>query len=93
MSGKWITESMQIYTRSQFNPYNYGYLWWQRKLNGYTVLFAWGNGGQYILMLPAFRTVVSITSSSEGKSKNRLSRRRLFSFIENRLIRYLEQNV
>jgi CubicO group peptidase (beta-lactamase class C family) len=93
VSGKWITESMQIYTRSQFNPYDYGYLWWQRKLNGYTVLFAWGNGGQYILMLPALRTVVSITSSSEGKSKNRLSRRRLFSFIENRLIRYLEQNV
>ena len=93
VSGKWIIESMQIYTRSQFNPYDYGYLWWQRKLNGYTVLFAWGNGGQYILMLPALRTVVSITSNSEGKSKNRLSRRRLFSFIENRLIRYLEQNV
>jgi len=93
VSGKWIIESMQIYTRGQFNPYDYGYLWWQRKLNGYTVLFAWGNGGQYILMLPALRTVISITSNSEGKSKNRLSRRRLFSFIENRLIRYLEQNV
>jgi CubicO group peptidase (beta-lactamase class C family) len=93
VSGKWIIESMQTYTRSQFNPYDYGYLWWQRKLKGYTLLFAWGNGGQYILMLPALRTVVSITSSSEGKSKNRLSRRRLFSFIENRLIRYLEQNL
>jgi CubicO group peptidase (beta-lactamase class C family) len=93
VSGKWIIESMQIYTRSQFNPYDYGYLWWQRKLNGYTVFFAWGNGGQYIMMLPALGTVVSITSYSEGKSKNRLSRRRLFSFIENRLIRYLEQNV
>lgn len=89
----WIVESMQIYTRSDFNPYDYGYLWWQRKLNGYTVLFAWGNGGQYILMLPALRTVVAITSSSESNEKSRASRRRLFSFIENRLIRYLEQNV
>jgi CubicO group peptidase (beta-lactamase class C family) len=89
----WIVESMQIYTRSDFNPYDYGYLWWQRKLNGYTVLFAWGNGGQYILMLPALRTVVAITSSSESNEKSRASRRRLFSFIENRLIRYLELNV
>ncbi|MCH7880842.1 MAG: serine hydrolase [Proteobacteria bacterium] len=89
----WIVESMQIYTRSDFNPYDYGYLWWQRKLNGYTVLFAWGNGGQYILMLPALRTVVAITSSNESNEKSRASRRRLFSFIESRLIRYLEQNV
>ena len=89
----WIVESMQIYTRSDFNPYDYGYLWWQRKLNGYTVLFAWGNGGQYILMLPALRTVVAITSSNESNKKSRASRLRLFSFIENRLIGYLEQNV
>jgi CubicO group peptidase (beta-lactamase class C family) len=89
----WIDESMQVYTRSQFNPYDYGYLWWQRELNGYTVQFAWGNGGQYIMMLPALRTVVVITSISEIKATNRASRGRLFDFIENRLIRYLEQNV
>jgi len=89
----WIVESMQIYTRSHFNPYDYGYLWWRRELNGYTVLFAWGNGGQYILMLPALKTVVAITSISEIKETNRASRERLFDFIENSLIRYLEQNV
>ncbi|MCH8106336.1 MAG: serine hydrolase [Proteobacteria bacterium] len=89
----WIVESMQIYTRSQFNPYDYGYLWWQLELNGYTVQFAWGNGGQYIMMLPALRAVVVITSFSEIKATNRASRGRLFDFIENRLIRYLEQNV
>jgi len=89
----WIDESMQIYTHSQFNPYDYGYLWWQRELNDYTVLFAWGNGGQYIMMLPALGTVISITSHSESRKKSRVSRRKLFSFIENRLIRYLEQNV
>lgn len=89
----WIDESMQIYTRSEFNPYDYGYLWWQRKLNGHTVQFAWGNGGQYILMLPALKSVVVITSISEMKATNRESRRKLFDFIENRLIRYLEQNL
>ncbi len=89
----WITESMQIYTRSHFNPYDYGYLWWQRELDGYTVQFAWGNGGQYIMMLPALKTVVAITSNSESRIKSRASRQRLFNFIENRLIRYLELNV
>ena len=89
----WIAESMQIYTRSHFNPYDYGYLWWQRELKGHTVLFAWGNGGQYIIMIPSLKTVTVITSISERKETNRASRRRLFSFVENSLIEYLEQNL
>ena len=88
----WLVESMQIYSRSQYNPYDYGYLWWQRKLNGYSLQFAWGNGGQYIIMLPALKTVVAITSSDESREKNRPSRLRLFEFIEKRLIDYLEQS-
>jgi CubicO group peptidase (beta-lactamase class C family) len=36
---------------------------WQRELNGYTVQFAWGNGGQYILMIPALNSVVVIASN------------------------------
>ena len=89
--GDWIAESMQIYTRSHFNPYDYGYLWWQRELNGYTVQFAWGNGGQYIMMIPALKAVVAIASSGrESNEKGRESRRRLFEFIENSLIDYLQ---
>jgi CubicO group peptidase (beta-lactamase class C family) len=87
----WIAESMQVYTRSHFNPYDYGYFWWQRQLKGYTVYFAWGNGGQYIMMVPALRAVVSITSSGrETNQRGRQSRQRLFEFIENRLIAHLE---
>ena len=87
----WIAESMQIYTRSRFNPYDYGYAWWQRELNGHTVQFAWGNGGQYILMLPAFKTVVAIASrSGESSTDSRASRRMLFDFIETRLIGFLQ---
>lgn len=89
----WIVESMQTYTHSHFESYQYGYLWWQQELNGHKMLFAWGNGGQYILMLPTLQTVVAITSNTEGSKKNRVSRASLFNFIENRLIRYLEQNV
>ena len=88
----WIAESMQVYTRSQFNPYDYGYLWWQRELKGHTVLFAWGNGGQYVFMIPSLKTVMVITSISEKQAANRASRYRLFDFVENRLIDYLQQN-
>ncbi len=88
----WIAESMQVYTRSHFNPYDYGYGWWQRELNGHSVQFAWGNGGQYILMLPALKTVVAIASrSGESTASSRESRRRLFDFIENRLIGFLQE--
>lgn len=86
----WIDESMRIYTRSHFNPYDYGYGWWQRELNGYKLQFAWGNGGQYILILPALKTVAAIASGGrESNAESRESRRRLFDFIENRLIGYL----
>ncbi len=86
----WIAESMRTYTRSHFNPYDYGYGWWQRELNGYSVQFAWGNGGQYLLMIPALKTVIAIASRSGGNIvDSRASRYRLFDFIENRLIGFL----
>ncbi len=88
----WIAESMRVYTRSRFNPYDYGYGWWQRELRGVTVQFAWGNGGQYILMIPALDTVVAIASRSGGPvGESRANRRKLFAFVENRLIGYLRQ--
>ena len=87
----WIAESMQVYTRSHYNPYDYGYLWWQRELDGYTVHFAWGNDGQYLLMIPALKTVIAIASRSGASNpESRASRRALFDFIENRLIGYLQ---
>ena len=90
----WIEESMQVYTRSHFNPYDFGYLWWQRELNGYTLQFAWGNNGQYIMIVPALETVVAIASSAgEGGVKSRPDRHALFDFIETRLIAYLRQEM
>jgi CubicO group peptidase (beta-lactamase class C family) len=86
----WIAESMRTYTRSHFNPYDYGYGWWQRELNGYSVQFAWGNGGQYLLMIPALKTVIAIASrSGENIADSRASRYRLFDFIENKLFGFL----
>lgn len=88
----WIRESMQKYTRSRFNPYDYGYLWWQRELNGEQVQFAWGNGGQYIVMIPELDTVLAVASRNGGdRGKGRVNRQRFFAFIEDHLIDYLRQ--
>ena len=94
VSRDWIDESMRIYTRSHFNPYDYGYLWWRRELGGYTVHFAWGNDGQYLMMIPALETVVAIASRRGANIvQSRASRRALFDFIESGLIAFLQQDL
>ena len=84
---------MQQYTRSRFNPYDYGYLWWQRELDGQQLQFAWGNSGQYIVMIPGLNTVLAVASRSGGSIGNsRANRQSFFAFIENRLLDYLRQS-
>ncbi len=71
VSREWILESVEIYTRSNFNPYNYGYMWWRKPIGKYEVFFAWGNGGQYILILPELDSVISITSNLNNSGSRR----------------------
>jgi CubicO group peptidase (beta-lactamase class C family) len=89
----WIADSLDVYTRSNFNPYNFGYLWWQRRLGNYDVFFAWGSGGQYIMMLPALETVIAITSGPEEGPGSRADRQNLFAFLEEKLIPFLESRL
>ena len=85
----WISQTTTIYTRSNYNDYDYGYMWWQRQVAGRTVIFAWGNGGQYIMLLPELNTVISITSDMESSNGSRRYQRRIFQFLENTIIPYL----
>ncbi|TVQ04798.1 MAG: class C beta-lactamase-related serine hydrolase [Balneolaceae bacterium] len=80
VSREWILESVEIYTKSNFNPYHYGYMWWRKQSAGYEVFFAWGNGGQYIMILPELDTVISITSSL-STSNSRRYQREIFQFL------------
>lgn len=89
----WIKESINIYTRSNFNDYNFGYMWWRKTVEGKEVLFAWGNGGQYIMILPEMNTVISITSDVERATGSRGYQRRIFTFLEQRIIPLLEERV
>jgi len=85
----WIRESTNIYTSSNYNDYDYGYMWWQRQIARQNVIFAWGNGGQYIMILPQLDSVISITSDIESSTGSRQYQRRIFNFLENTIIPFL----
>jgi CubicO group peptidase (beta-lactamase class C family) len=45
--------------------YNYGYLWWLGKINGYEMFMAMGMGGQYILNFPDLDLIVVTTTNKD----------------------------
>lgn len=86
----WLRDSFQTYTRSNYNPYNYGYMWWKKPVAGYNVRFAWGHGGQYIFMIRELDAVVVITSSLANTSQRRSYRDPVFDMLEESIIPMLE---
>lgn len=90
VSRSWLENSFQTYTRSNYNPYDYGYMWWKRSVAGYPVRFAWGYGGQYIFMIPDLDAVVVITSSLSGATQDRRYRRPVFELLRSSIIPMLE---
>jgi CubicO group peptidase (beta-lactamase class C family) len=45
-----------------FDPSNYGYLWWVKRVGGQTAYFAHGLGGQLVEVVPALRLVIAMSS-------------------------------
>ncbi|GAB5410826.1 MAG: serine hydrolase [Balneolaceae bacterium] len=86
----WIIDSFKTYTYSNYNPYGYGYHWWNKKTGNYTTLFAWGHGGQYIMMIPELNSVVIMTSSVTNESRRRTYKRPVFALLEDHIIPFLE---
>lgn len=91
VSKEWIFESIEVYTRSNYNPYNYGYMWWRRPVGQYQLFFAWGNGGQYIMMLPELDAVISITSDLGRSSGSRQYQDQIFDFLRVTIIPFIEE--
>ncbi len=92
ISKDWITDSFKTYTYSNYNPYGYGYQWWNKATAGYTTFFAWGHGGQYIMMIPELNAVVVMTSSVTNASRRRTYKRPVFVLLEDHIIPFLEQS-
>ena len=52
---KWIEQSFVPRAVSPISGQRYGYGWWMRDLAGHQAYFAWGFGGQYIILVPDLR--------------------------------------
>ena len=64
----------------------YGYGWWMREMAGYDTAFAWGYGGQFILLVDDLDLVVVTTSSSLPGSDRRRHIRQLYDLLEHQVV-------
>ena len=64
----------------------YGYGWWIRSTAGFETPFAWGYGGQFILLVPELDLVVVTTSSSEPGEGRRSHIRSLYRLLEDLVV-------
>ncbi len=73
VSGRWIDASTAVQTRFTDDRRPYGYLWWrvQARVGARAVdlVYAEGNGGQYIFIAPALDLVVVFTGSNYDSPK------------------------
>ena len=67
LTGTWGKNSSKW---GALTDYNYGYLWWLGKINGYDMFFAMGLGGQYILNFPELQLIIVITATSDVDFEN-----------------------
>lgn len=72
---EWVAQSLTSYSSAAgsdilagatigryFREVEYGYQWWSARVGGRRIDFAWGYGGQLIVLLPEVDTVVVVTS-------------------------------
>lgn len=90
VSKNWIEKSFGTYTYSNYNPYGYGYQWWNQKIGGHQTYFAWGNGGQYIFIIPQIEAVIVITSSTLNTTPRRSYKNTIFPLLEEQIIPFLK---
>lgn len=80
---QWIEASFQPHTESTREEGRfYGYGWWLRDMAGYETPYAWGYGGQFILLVPELDLVVVTTSSSQPGPDRRTHTRRIYDLVE-----------
>ena len=75
--------------------YNYGYLWWTRRMNGNRdIPFASGHGGQKIVLIPDVNVVLVTQADPDvNASKSRKQHRAIDSLLFDQFVKYfIEQN-
>ncbi len=83
----WVDLSLQrLAESSRERGRYYGYGWWLRDMAGMQIAYAWGYGGQFILIAPGLDLVVVTTSSSLPGSDRRSHIRSLYDVLEKRIV-------
>ncbi len=82
----WVRGSLRPLVVSSFNGYDYGYGWWGRRLAGEEAWFAWGYGGQYVILVPRLALVVVATAAPGREGSWREGDRALFDLLEEEVI-------
>jgi len=68
ISADWVHDSLQTYTEDawdnvgRFRDIGYGYQWWSARAGENNVNFAWGHGGQLIVLVDEFDMVIVVTA-------------------------------
>lgn len=69
VSKEWVNKSLEKTLANDgtawgaLTDYNYGYLWWLGKMNGFGLFMAMGMGGQYIMNFPELDMIVVTTAN------------------------------
>ncbi len=83
----WVELSLQrLAESSRERGRYYGYGWWLRDMAGVETAYAWGYGGQFILIAPDLDLVVVTTSSSLPGSDRRSHIRSLYDVLEKQVV-------
>jgi CubicO group peptidase (beta-lactamase class C family) len=83
---KWIAASFVPRARSRFNERLYGYGWWIREMAGCQAYYAWGFGGQFIVLVPDLDLVIVSTSAATVSDERRTHRRTVDDIIEHLIV-------
>jgi CubicO group peptidase (beta-lactamase class C family) len=74
----WVHDSLQTYSLNEafvkrvgdFRDIGYGYHWWSANVGKHHVNFAWGHGGQLIVLSGEFKLVIVVTAYPFWKEHN-----------------------
>jgi CubicO group peptidase (beta-lactamase class C family) len=92
VSREWVIRSIEPVTGRRSNIDDYGYLWFRRMANDYHVVYAFGNGGQYIMIVPELEAVIAVTTRNNSGQPTRNYRSQLFQALDNDIVPYLESS-
>jgi CubicO group peptidase (beta-lactamase class C family) len=87
-----IDETFKPRGRSRISGREYGYGWWMREMAGRQTYYAWGFGGQFIVLVPSLELVIVSTSAATVGDDRREHRRTVDDIIETLVIAPLAQD-